>query len=474
VRPLTLITLAATTVLSLLLVVFRTVPPQTLAGGLLLMWVSLIPILLYVQGVARDPLPFASYVGAYYLVFFALPVFAAPLAFQTDGKVVLYHRVALEPPGVDVLGLAAAGILSMLAAFYASRRILFAQIPTLRLRTSDLPQNALNLLYAVLLIASLAYRYVPMLQSMPSIGQFLDPAGYLAFGGFFLQWRNGCLAKWLLLALLALAVPLELYWRLRYLFVTDFLLLLVFFAFVLWRARQFKFLVAIIGVGIISSLGYTATGGARGEANTLLGKLSAMTAYVAGAMGGEPVVDDGRAGVGRVSSDPRISRLINRIGQIWIFQHVYERSPDPVPYLGGQTYRPLLTAVIPRVIYPNKPEERAGAIFGYHYGFTETERDSTSFNIPWMTELLANFGAAGVVIGMGLFGLFLAFLNRAFNAPGMSDPEFLIGLAIIYRLGYQESNLSVMTGSLPLLFVSLYIYFRLGAALSKRISSVKP
>jgi hypothetical protein len=44
----------------------------------------------------------------------------------------------------------------------------------------------------------------------------------------------------------------------------------------------------------------------------------------------------------------------------------------------------------------------------------------------------------------------------------MNDLEFLIGLTLIFRLGYQESNFTVMTGSLPLLFAALYLYFRFG------------
>lgn len=457
--------------LSLLLALWQTVPPQTLMGGLVLLWISSVPILLYAQGITRDPLPFAQYIGAYYFVFFALPVFAAPLAFQSDGKVVLYHRIALQPLGLDVLGLATAGILSMFAAFYAVRG-LFAPI-TFRLRTPDLTPDALNFLYATLAIAGLAYRYVPMLQSIPSIGQFLDPAEYLAFGGFFLQWRKGYLSRGLLVTLLLIAVPLELYWRLRYLLLTDILLLGVFLAFVLWRARNFKTLAIIVTVGFVIASSYTATGAVRAWPKTLPDKLAAVGGYVATMASIERLSEPMADGSGRnLTQDPRISRLVNRIGQIWIFQHVYESSPGRVPYLAGATYIPLFTSLVPRFIYPEKPKEQAGILFGYRYGFTSKPDDTTSFNIPWMVELLANFGVSGVLIGMALFGALLSLLNRYFNAEDMTDLEFLIGLTIIFRLGYQESNFSVMAGSLPLLFVSLYFYFRLGATLYRRVLSL--
>jgi hypothetical protein len=63
---------------------------------------------------------------------------------------------------------------------------------------------------------------------------------------------------------------------------------------------------------------------------------------------------------------------------------------------------------------------------------------------------------------MALFGIALAALDWWFNVPGMNDTAFLVGLTIIYRLGYQELNLSVMTGSLAPLFAALYVYFRWG------------
>jgi hypothetical protein len=74
-----------------------------------------------------------------------------------------------------------------------------------------------------------------------------------------------------------------------------------------------------------------------------------------------------------------------------------------------------------------------------------------------------------VLIGMATFGILLAFLDRTLNAPGMSDLEFLVGLTLIFRLVYPESNFSVMTGSLVPLFAALYIYFAVGSKLIRRV-----
>lgn len=50
--------------------------------------------------------------------------------------------------------------------------------------------------------------------------------------------------------------------------------------------------------------------------------------------------------------------------------------------------------------------------------------DTSSVNLPWITELMANFGVLGVIIGITLVGMFLAFLDRVFNSGRISDTEF--------------------------------------------------
>ncbi|MCZ6610897.1 MAG: hypothetical protein O7A66_12935 [Alphaproteobacteria bacterium] len=133
-----------------------------------------------------------------------------------------------------------------------------------------------------------------------------------------------------------------------------------------------------------------------------------------------------------------------------------------MPYWGGETYKPFFTSMIPRAVWPGKPEERAGNAFGRRYGIlTEAER-RMSVNIPWTTEMYANFGRVGVVLGMGLVGALFGFLERFLARPGMAPLEFATGAMILLPLFYQESNFSLMTGSLLPLTVSLWLYFTVG------------
>ena len=448
---------AVLAVFSIAMLTVRPVSLEELTGGLIIVWLSAVPSILYFQGIDRAPVPFLPAVGAYYLIFYGLPIFAAPLAYLKDGHVVLHERVVLGPLEWQIMGMVICGLIAMFGAFAVARFRIFDGIPRFRIST---PQRAtaLNASYWLLLSASLVYRLIPQASTIPSIGQFLGPAGFLALGGFFLQWRAGSLPRWQGLLLLCIFVPLDLYERMRFLFITDVVYLGAFFLFVLWRCAFYRTIGAIVTVGIVLAFTYSATTAFRTGGTTFSEKLSVT--WDKATLDLTPITRT-TVHVGEVTFFPALSPLINRIGHVWTLQTVYERSPDPVPYWGGETYKPLLTAPIPRLLYPQKPEERAGAAFGIRYGFGEADNNQTSFNVPWIVELLANFGPLGVLAGMAVFGGLLALLDKVFNARGMSDLEFLIGLTVIFRLFYQESNFSVMTGSIPTLILVLYVYFRI-------------
>lgn len=443
-------------------------PLAGVLGGLLIVCLSIAPILPHARQ-DTESIPFLPMIGAYYFIFYGLPIFATPLAYLQDGRVVLYERVVLGPLGWGVTLLVSAGVLSLFVGFRVSRISLTDKMPRLRFAIPEPRPETLNLCYWILFAASVLYRWIPPLAAIPSVGQFLGPASLLALGGFFLQWRDGHLPRWQAFAILLICIPLELYFRLRFLFVTDFLFLCVFLILVFWRCGLYRVIAASLVVAVLAVFSYSATTAYRAKADTFVGKL-AVTYTGFQRMWRMESTPRETVHVGTVSYIPGISPLINRIGHIWTFQTVYERTPEPIPYWEGETYRPLLTAAIPRMFYPDKPQELAGAVFGLRYGFTETELDATSFNIPWIVELLANFGPFGVITGMGLFGLFLGFLNHVFNSRAASNLEFVIGLTVIFRLFYQESNFSVMVGSLPILVLSLYAYFRFGPVLIDRLA----
>ncbi len=63
---------------------------------------------------------------------------------------------------------------------------------------------------------------------------------------------------------------------------------------------------------------------------------------------------------------------------------------------------------------------------------------------------------------MTLVGVLFGFLERFLARPRMAPLEFVTGVIILLPLFYQESNFSLMTGSLLPLTVSLWVYFTVG------------
>jgi hypothetical protein len=441
--------------------------------GLAIIWTSILPGLFVLAGKGDSAAPFFPLIGLFYAVFFGLPVFTVPLAMGDGLKINAYGVELVDEIRAPVLILAWAGIALMVLFFYGFRYLSYRNLRTLRLPVVA-DQNFLKYLYWSFFAGHLLYRLIPAIHFIPSIGQFFEPIGFVGICGLYLQWRCGQLSVFEKFVLSLVFFPLEIYVRVKVFFLTDLLLFLMFLTFVLWREKQFKVIAgfAVLGVFLVSF--YAASTTVRTVRTDPLDKLTmAVKVYAKLFFAGEKIVylKNGKRSFG---GEGRFGALVRRTGHIWIFHRVYELTPEVVPYWRGETYRPLLTSMIPRLFYAEKPLENAGFRFGYRYGILKKSSSQTSLNLPWMTEMLANFGVLGVLVGMSFIGIFLAFLDKSFNAIRLRDAEFAFGSAMMMHVVYPESNFSVMTGSMILLFVSLYICFYLTARFSEVGIKSKP
>jgi len=453
---------------SIALYVQRVVPDIIAILGLGIIWISMLPSIIYINSAKPAPVPILPATGLYYAAFFGLPVFTIPLAWKDASSILMNGLVQVGEIRAEVLLVVFLGLSAFIAAFFGSRNILFE-----RLRQFRLPQAVQYINYGpllwMLLVTHILYKYIPALSLMPSLGQFLNPVGYLAFGGFFLLWRRQQLSTLEAIVLVLVILPLEIYWRIRILFLTDIILFLIFMTFLFWRERMFKLLGLCCATVLLLLLVYGASTAIRSSTLTGPEKFRVTgEAFISSIIGNKTVITT-KIGHNFTLSG-RFGSLAMRTGQLWVFHVVDNKTPSSVPYWNGRSYRPLLTSFIPRIIYPNKPEEKTGGEFGKRYGFIWPHNNTTSINIPWITELLANYGRWGVIWGMMIFGLFLAFLDRVFNSRDATDLEYVVGLTLIFPLVYPESNFSVMTGSMLPLFVSLYVYFAGGAWVLNKFS----
>lgn len=138
----------------------------------------------------------------------------------------------------------------------------------------------------------------------------------------------------------------------------------------------------------------------------------------------------------------------------WSLLIVTKNSPDLIPFWDGYSYKLLITKIIPRMFWRNKPSDRLGNEFGHRYNVlsknTETTvRDnSTSWNMPVLNEFYVNFGKLGVIIGMFLFGLFISFLTKFSSIEKNNNLENVICIYLFIPIFFLESHLSLLIGAI--------------------------
>jgi len=159
--------------------------------------------------------------------------------------------------------------------------------------------------------------------------------------------------------------------------------------------------------------------------------------------------------------DDFLEQSLFRVAHLDALSRIIELTPSSVPYWNGETYLPLFTKFIPRFLWPEKPEERLGQEFGHRYGILDQTDSVTSVNLPWISEMYANFGPTGVILGMALVGVLLRYLEMKFNRKRMNILQAVFGLTVMLPLFYQESNLSLMVGGILLQVIVFYWLFRL-------------
>jgi hypothetical protein len=154
------------------------------------------------------------------------------------------------------------------------------------------------------------------------------------------------------------------------------------------------------------------------------------------------------------TSDATLSRAAARFSYSTsdLMGYVEENAPDRYPFLGMTTYRNLPLTVVPRVLYPEKPNFNFGNQFGRRFGLLGQADLNTAENLPLSVEAYAAFGAPGLLlIGLAI-GLLFATICRRFSDGTFASA--VIGTVIISALiRGVESDSTLVIGTLPLLFL---------------------
>jgi hypothetical protein len=172
-----------------------------------------------------------------------------------------------------------------------------------------------------------------------------------------------------------------------------------------------------------------------------------------------------------INEDLKFSYVSNeqkvKDGPIWrlsyplsAFSQVNIMTPSVVPFWNGESYSPIIYKIIPRFLYPDKPNENMGQTFGHRYNFLAKDNLTTSINAPIMTEAYMNFGYLGfytiiIIMAFCFSNLFFQLNKKNIYTNHLYAIISAIHLSLIsvYLLQW-ESNFSMLLGKCIILFVS--------------------
>ncbi len=157
-----------------------------------------------------------------------------------------------------------------------------------------------------------------------------------------------------------------------------------------------------------------------------------------------------------------VARVVTRFNRLSDLAYVVQTTPASVPYARGVTYAPLVSKLVPRLVWPNKPRENAAQFYGHRYGYLDPPDTTHTVPLPMVTEGWVNAGWAGVVLSAVFFGLVLRVIWTYWIGAGGAPGNVLIGMAVLWTAVNGESNLSLVVGGM---LYALLVYWIIAAAI---------
>ena len=151
-----------------------------------------------------------------------------------------------------------------------------------------------------------------------------------------------------------------------------------------------------------------------------------------------------------------VAKALYRINHLGALGYIIRVTGKDIPFAEGQTYYPLLTKLIPRVLWKDKPLEHTGNSFGRRYGILHSSDKVTSVNLPIIVEGYMNWGWYGVVFSALFVGLVLRLVWAFWIGNRRAVGNNVLGMVVVLAAINQESNLSLVMGGV---FHNLIVYW---------------
>lgn len=126
---------------------------------------------------------------------------------------------------------------------------------------------------------------------------------------------------------------------------------------------------------------------------------------------------------------------------------VVRYTPSQIPYRLGATLEGLWTGMVPRIVWPDKPNIGIGYWFASRYWGTPEDVPEVPQTVTHPGELYIDFGLIGVIVGMALLGLWYRFAYAALR-PAESGTAALLYTILLLTVVSVDRDL-------PLVYVTL-------------------
>jgi len=167
-------------------------------------------------------------------------------------------------------------------------------------------------------------------------------------------------------------------------------------------------------------------------------------------------VNEVLSGSSELKTSP-VQMAADRMNIITTFAECLRMTPTAIPFWKGETYRPLLWKLIPRVIYPAKPLDDVSQSFPHRYGLLSASDLSTSYKLPQLVEAYINFGTPGVVVIMFIVGTIYQLPSLLFVHEGMGAGAIIAGVYMATQMLDIEANFSLVFGGLQWVLIFLLL-----------------
>jgi len=165
------------------------------------------------------------------------------------------------------------------------------------------------------------------------------------------------------------------------------------------------------------------------------------------------------------------SHVLTRLDQLKYLVMVMKRTPAEIPYASDHSYWGVFASLVPRALWPDKPEATWANTYARRYGLTRPDDFRYSQNINLIIELWMTGGYPHVIAGGLLTGFCWVLLYGWLNRGGSEMLRLLLCAPTLVSALAFESEGSLFLGGLIQSYVFYGILFFLWHRLFARLTA---